>query len=313
MGLKQWLFEGTQGATLTPANSGALAVAVAGGGSAVFDTAMAAHGTTGAKFVSGTDTSSSIAQLGPDVSSLTFSFSVVVTLPSSVPSVSVPLVKFHGSNYATQLVYATNGAVQMVGHNLQLAAWTTGVTPGGRYRFTFWGTVSTTAGESTLHARMYDSDGAQINSLDTTTADLGTSAFTEIWVGAGANGTAGITVGIDDAQWNSGTATELPAINANPPAAAATLTDNQAKIAAAGSGGTGPYSYSISPTTGTTPAGTGVWLVTKDAVNTVDYTITVTDSVGLTATDTVSVPPVAAGSSPWPKRPTGTVPGNSWG
>ena len=312
MGLKQWLFEGTQGAALTPGNSGALVVAVAGGGSAVFDTAMAAHGNTGAKFVSGTDTSSSVAQLTPDVTSLTFSFSVVVTLPSSLPSVALPLVKFHGSNYATQLVYATNGAVQVVGHNIQLAAWTAGVTPASRYRFTFWGTVSTTAGASTLHARMYDSSGTLLNNLDSTTADLGTSAFTEIWAGSAANGTAGITVGIDDAQWNSGTATELPAVNANPPTVSVTLTDNLAKIAAAGAAGSGPYSYSISPTTGATPDGTGVWLVTKDAVNTLDYTVTLTDSVGLTATDTVSVPPIAAGASAWPKRPSGTIPGNTW-
>lgn len=109
----------------------------------------------------------------------------------------------------------------------------------------------------------------------------------------------------------------VPVVAPPSPTLDASLTDNLAEITSAPSSGTPPYTFSIAQTAGptTTPAlvDDGTWLVLKDVAATLTYEVTITDDNALTATDSVSVPPIPTlGSSTGIKRPTGSLPSTTW-
>jgi len=83
--------------------------------------------------------------------------------------------------------------------------------------------------------------------------------------------------------------TSAPA--ATPLAVVGTVTGGMAEIGPyIGTGGTEPYTYSISPS-GPTEIGDGYWLVAEDPDRTLTYTVTVTDASSATAATTATVEP----------------------
>lgn len=311
MTLKQYLFEGGgQGAAVTAANRGASLVLL-NGASITYDTSMAAHGSYGVKVVSALN-KNSLVRLPAATAANQMSISFVCTIPAAVDAVPITLAAVQDSTgaWVLQLRLQTDGSLLLIdaGTVTTILAAAGSFTLGSPYRFTFVLTGgSTTTGAYTV--KMY-SGSTQIGSTAiSSTANLRTNPIGFLDVGiVSTNNAAGIIVGVDDVQLDDG-ATSAPSPVVDTAPVAGTVTDNLARIVA--SAGTAPYT--IAQTSGTTTApisdGSGQWLIPKHATDTLVYKIT--DSVSQTAT--VSVAPIPTGTIPnWPKRPSGTIPGNAW-
>jgi hypothetical protein len=83
----------------------------------------------------------------------------------------------------------------------------------------------------------------------------------------------------------------VPSANAGLDVSLVTCVGDSARLGGSptASGGTSPYTYSWSPTTGLTPSATTANPYVKGIGSTTNYTVTVTDNRGCTATDVVQV------------------------
>lgn len=214
MTLSQFLFEtGPAGANMTNGNSGSSASSV-GGGSTVFTTAAAAHGTFGGEF---TNVAASQTYRRWPFAAVTKTGQVSVVLEYINPGETVDLVGLvnsGGVRRATVRVMST-GIIRLTAGsgNYDLVPAGT-ITVGTKFRvaFEFVG-GSTTA--STLQGRAYTAstpgvyDNAIGSAVSTTTADLSVDDLVGVELGILSNTASARTMRADDLQINDGAGSRI--------------------------------------------------------------------------------------------------------
>lgn len=185
-----------------------------------------------------------------------------------------------------------------------------------------WLQIGGTATTGTVNAAFYTASGtllaATSGGMDapftTSAANLGTVNIGRFYIGRTGTQTATDPRWYDTLGYDAAATGLLPNYS-GPPTATGTQTDNVARVAISATGGVPPFTYSITQTAGTTTApvadGTGAWLITKHATDTLTYRMTVTDSASATASSVTSVLPRPKAAN-WPKAPSGALPSSVW-
>lgn len=177
--------EGTPGATLTLANSGATPQAVSGGNTAVFSTEAKAGGATGARFerVNGGNTAGVFGRVAFPASTPTMEFSGVWTA-TAAPSADVAIwTSRFASGRIALLNRRPSGSYEFfdqAGVYAPTALIAAGVAVvGHQYRFVIAQTQGSTANTGTVQAAVYDlTAGTTISSWTWTSATLTLNPFT---------------------------------------------------------------------------------------------------------------------------------------
>lgn len=216
MALVQYLFEGgSEGATVTNANSGSSAASVSGG-THVFAAAMKAHGSFGfsATNASGSGTFRRYPFSG-GATPTTFQFSGVVTLPVQAPLQNTSIVNLPNASGSPRLAVAVTPAGKLritdvgAAHGADLAD----ITWGAKYRITIQA-VGGSATASQVTAHVYSgatSWGTAVGtSLNVNNWNMSTDTVVGADVGVvGSPGAIVLTAGWDDVQLNDGAGGEI--------------------------------------------------------------------------------------------------------
>jgi YD repeat-containing protein len=218
MTVKTYTFEGTQGTTVTAANSGVSQVS-SSPGTITYDAAMAATGTTGAKFVSA---SSVIAIARPlaNAPANQMAFSGTVTTPAVAPSgglfVTVMTLR-HASGTVLRVKYTAAGALVLqdaTGAND--VTLLTGVALATQYRIeivALVGAATSAPFDGHYAINVYPAGGGSTplngSPVTGTTYNLGTAAIVGGDVGVTNVIAQVVTMGWDDVQFNDGGTTEI--------------------------------------------------------------------------------------------------------
>lgn len=294
MALLSALFEASgnsDGLTMTAANSGLNTISGAGGvNSAVIATGAKVHGSFGGRFNTGSSApNGSFGILNFSSSTnLTFTSSVVVKIPSTLPSITFPVVRIRNASGDVLAVnYSTSGSVTVsdAGGTINTLLTAGQATAGTQFRFQVYGTVgaSTTTGNYTAKAYT-QSTGIQAGSTVTVSnANMGTTAVNNFRVGV-ANTVSNMTVDVDDVQINDGTTTPIGDLTTNTTPPTITASANQTisaggspvtltatGTAASGSAGLASYAWTCLDY----PAGASAPTISGAATNTATFTPTV--------------------------------------
>lgn len=300
MTLVQYKFDiGTQGDTITTANTGASSV-ILNGGSAILDAGVKAHGNYGVKVTSAA-TTNTLMRLNTNAANNSVGFSGVVQLPSAAVANSTTFMSLrYASGVIMRLQLRSTGTLGILDSANTLVQFLTSaqVSPylGQKMRIELGVTSgSTTAGSYT--AKAYDfSSGTQIGStLTITNANLTTNQISAGDFGqVSTDNPAGVVIGWDDIQLNDGTTTPpAPLTDSTPPTAAFTHTESGASTTVDGTSSSATSGASISSWSwnwGDSSTGTGS-RVSHTYASSGTYTVqlTVTDTNGNTNSTSQSV------------------------
>ena len=221
-------FEGqTQGTAVSTANAGlgASGGVTLNGGSIIFDSGSAIHGSMGAKCtVSASTANQTSFRLTADATSTSAAVSFAFTVPVAPATNPTTVATFRNDNI-TRINWTTANALQLVpktGAALDIA---TGLTPGQYFLDVALTAATSTTG--TLTIVLYNSAGTQVGStLTSSTTDLGTTGFATGDFGiVNTNPTTSYAVSIDYIRWTGGSTAlaGFPAVS-NFPAAVAVAT-----------------------------------------------------------------------------------------
>jgi hypothetical protein len=266
---------GTQGTTLTTANSGANTVAIGTGCTATFDSQAAAHGNLGYWFVTASG-QQNLARFMASAANLQMAFEGSFIVPAT-PSASRQIMTLRSATGpAFKLVWTTSNFLQ-----IQDAAGSNSVTtnntlvPGTVYRVAVLLTVATsTTGHFSVN--IYEGDSTTPRNgtpYTSTTYNLGTGAIVGGDFGGVGALTGTLTVGWDDIRFNDGATSEIgPVVTTKQGSGAGTV----AFTAAAS--GTATRTGSGAGTVAFTGSAAGVRTPRGTASGTVHYTGTATGS-----------------------------------
>ncbi len=223
MALVQYLFEGgSEGATVTNANSGSSAASVEGG-THVFAATAKAHGSFGfnATNVAGSGSFRRFPFAGGATTTV-FQFSGVITMPSQAPLLDTPVCRFVEAAGGGRLVIGVNAAGNIVVGDYQSTHYVTiaGMTVvwGQKYRITCEVVGgSTTSSQVSVHVYSGTTSwSAPIGTpLSVSNWNLSTSSLIGVDIGVGSSpGAIALTIGWDDLQLNNGAGSEIGDITA---------------------------------------------------------------------------------------------------
>jgi hypothetical protein len=297
-------FEGSPAATISGTG-----ISLLGTGQAVYDTGVAAVGSTGAKFTATAGQTRS-ALLDATTPSLTMGLDAIITLPTSLPGSGVRysvMTARRSGGVAATVQYDQNGQLVLVTTGRIDAFSATGLAAGSKVRVQLL-LVVVSGTSSTAVAKAYTGSSWTTQSGTTFTSgavlDMGSAAINQANVGALTAATPGLVVGADYVRLEDGRTTDFsapPATGAPTAIAAASNTDpevsTQVTLSAAVSNATGgvlwactarPEGSSVPQINNPTSSSTAT--VTPDTNGVYDFTITATGGVGTTpATSTVTV------------------------
>lgn len=286
-------YEGTNGTALTLGNTGVNSISAFGAATAVFDTAAAFDGSTGATFTSD-GSNSAFAQKNFAAAATTGAVSLAFQIPASTPAADYGFATIYDTSAARVLgfVYRSNGEIAVSDKPATYIRLLTAAQAAANTKLRFELVVtnlSATAGSYT--ARAYNAANTQVgSSIVSTTSNLGTTAMN--YLRHGATTANAFTARIDSVQLDDGRTTEIGRlVSTGPPVVIGAVTENMAVIDATGSTGNGPFTYAISPTTGVVTIASGIWSVPSGAT----YTVTVTDAAAQSASSPFLIAPGTSG------------------
>jgi hypothetical protein len=210
------------------------------------------------------------------------------------------------------LGWASNGRLTLVdksGTGARLWINPTASPPTGQWIVSkLWIQIGGTATTGSAKLAFYNSAGTAISTASggidspftSSAANLGTVNIDRFWVGRDGTQTAVDARWYDAVGYDPAATDFLPNLGSSPVTASGSINDNQAQIIVNGVGGTGPYTYAISQTSGPTHAATVVdsgasgpakWLVQKDSTTDCVYSVTVTDSLSASASPVIVTVP----------------------
>lgn len=222
----------------------------------------------------------------------TFEITGTVTLESRI------LMLMNGSStYAALLTISTSGTLR-VHNNANQIVYQTSAIPSGQFRVHLgveYGEPGLTNGKIRFNA--YVGANVQGTTPDYTFSsdemNTGSVLLNSYWVGHANNGANGQDMFLHSLQADSTKITALTPLATGTPSAQATATSQSYSLvdARSSSSGGGSLTYAISPSTGVISIASGYWAVPR-GVNTVNYTVTVTDTTsGLQGQAGVNVTP----------------------
>lgn len=209
MSLRTWLLEGTAGAAVSTANSGATQV-TPNTGTIVYATDAKSTGSTGIRFTSGAS-QVCIARFAASTASPSMAFEAAVTLPPTKPPADCTLATLrHASGVVARFLWGVAGGLYVEsvsgGGRMTLLASPTG---GASYRVAMTATVDT-ATTGRLSAAIYSPSATSttpLNSVSSTAMDLGTAPIVACDLGVVTAMAAATTVGWDDLRLDDGRTT----------------------------------------------------------------------------------------------------------